>query len=308
MAEWVNVNKALERWKQDGSPHIEFQQEEVVETTDPYAWASMLSHDLMDICPLKAAYDIAYKYRPDLFPDVTEIPVSASLQKLYDEAIRQEMMIAQAIAYSHENVSYNRKIDQVGKPDIVVDNQILEVKYTSKDDIPYKWIYQIASYMDALSMDKGQIVSVSRIDGNVRCQRVIRNNNTFRAGKKSITLEQLYDTRDRVLFLINSIIREEEVHPPFDSPVFFDNGIAITSHCLYIRDSEERIYFQCHGIAKSGERCKMIVSDDPLCDFHKNQVITREIEWRDPHIRARKNCAWFHRCWGDKTKFGSVEL
>jgi hypothetical protein len=290
----VNVKKCLLIWKANGSPTLDFEDySDEPKNKEPYPWASMLSDQEGEVCSSRAAYDIVASYNPEIIPDNVSLVPSPSLQRLFDEAINKELQIATAIKFSHPDTIYNKPILHIGKPDIIVNDEVIEIKYSRKP-LQRKWVFQIASYMEYLDIKIGQIVIWSRIDDEIYCHNVIKTTKGYSCKDIEISNQDITATKDNISQKIVMIRSGTKPNPPFLSPIHEDLS---TSQCTYIRDPLPRMYVQCHGKTLQNERCKVTVTDEFLCKHHKDQEIEIELEFSDPIIKIKKNCPWYSYCW-----------
>lgn len=286
----------MEKWYNDGEPEVELEYERN-SGTEPYAWASMLTHDESELCSTKAAYNIYASYFPEIVPQGINIEVSESLQRLFDNAIQKEKIISQAVKYCFPNAICNSRIEKVGRPDIIVNNEIIEIKYSVKSNIQYKWLYQIASYMKHFSFIIGQIVIWSRITDEITSYKVIKIGKKYVCGEYSITDDDIDAAINKISDKILKISENIKPAPPFVDPIRIVDGYPVTNQCTYIKDPEPKMYTQCHGNTTSGDRCKVTVVDGFLCRYHENQEITIDLEFSDPILKTKENCPWYEYCW-----------
>ena len=292
----IDINKCIEKWHRDGEPEIELEYEHN-SGTEPYAWASMLTHSEEELCSTKAAYNIYASYHPEIVPQGINIGISNSLQRLFDVAIEKEKIISQAVKYCFPDAICNSRIEKVGRPDIIVKNEIIEIKYSIRNDIQYKWLYQIASYMKYFSFVIGQIVIWSRITNEINSYRVVKIGNRYICGEYSISDNDIDTITNKISHKISQISKNIRLEPPFVSPIRIIDDQPVTGQCTYIKDPEPKMYVQCHGKTTSGERCKLTVTDGFLCKYHKDQEITIDLEFSDPVLKTKENCPWYEYCW-----------
>jgi hypothetical protein len=292
----IDINKCLETWINDGEPEIELEYERSNGTT-PYPWASMLTHDENELCSTKAAYGIYASYHPEIVPDGISIDISSSLQRLFDTAIEKEKIISQAVKYCYPEAICNSRIEFIGRPDIIVNKEIIEIKYSAKSDIQYKWLYQVASYMRHFSFVTGQIVVWSRITNIITPHRVLKIGNNYVCENYSISDEDIDNAINKISKKLKDISDGKKPPPPFISPISLIDDFPVTSQCTYIKDGEPKMYLQCHGLSSSGERCKIETVDEFLCRYHRDQEILIDLEFCDPIIKTKRNCPWYTYCW-----------